>query len=268
LRSLRVIPPKPTKRTAVATRSARQWTRFQRWVDAHSDSRWVFRGLGDVAFPLVPSVGRSKKYQLADEQTLVQIFRKRVAEFLPGPELSDWDALALAQHHGLPTRLLDWTTNPLVAAYFAASSEPGRVPVKRIQASGRAGGAALEATPQKSDVSARIIAYRVTARQVLSDKDTPFVIPEVGFISPRSLTGRIVNQGGIFSVHPHPQSPWQDPLLNSDHVFDIPAESRAFFLRRLFYLGVEPQRVMGGLDGLGARLAWQYTSSVGLGVLK
>ena len=62
-------------------RRTRLWNEFQAWVNAHSDSRWVFRGLGDKAFALTPSVGRRAKYSLADERTILEIFRKRVAEF-------------------------------------------------------------------------------------------------------------------------------------------------------------------------------------------
>lgn len=261
--------PSRLRSNRLTQRRARLWNKFQKWVDAHSDSRWVFRGLGDTGFALLPSVGRSAKYSLANERTTLEIFRKRVAEFLPsGSDLNDWDVLALAQHHGLPTRLLDWTTNPLVAAYFAAQADPMAVKVKRVGAGGRVSGSELAATPPPAAVAARIVAVSVPARMVLSDRDKPFEITTLGFISPRSLTGRIVNQSGVFSVHPQPDTPWLDPLIDPSHLFEIPGESRAFFVRRLFYLGIEPQRIMGGLDGLGQRIAWQYRSSIGLGALK
>lgn len=249
-------------------RRSQLWRRFHDWVDAHSDSRWVFRGLGDVGFELVPTAGRRAGFSSADERTILEIFRKRVAEFNGPLESNDWDALALAQHHGLPTRLLDWTTNPLVAAYFAVASEPKPVLMKRVSASGRAGGDAILATPPQSATTARVVAYRVPASDVLSDKDNPFDVKTVGFVSPRSLTGRIVNQGGVFSVHPQPDVPWTVPLASPSHVFDVPGDVRAFFRRKLFYLGVEPQRIKGGLDGLGERLAWQYRSKIGLGALR
>lgn len=260
--------PAALKSDTLSRRRTRVWREFQNWVDDHSDSRWVFRGLGDSRFSLIPTVGRRPKYTLGDERTIFEIFRKRVAEFIPAAELGDWDFLALAQHHGLPTRLLDWTTNPLVAAYFAAKGDPMQVNMKAVGTSGRVSGASMKATPLASSAPARIVAFRVTAKMVLSDADKPFDITKVGFVSPRSLTGRIVTQSGVFSVHPEPSSAWEEPLSESSHVFDIPGDVRAFFRRKLFYLGVEPHRIMGGLDGLGERLSWQYRSSIGLGALK
>ena len=90
----------------------------------------------------------------------------------------------------------------------------------------------------------------------------------VGFVLPKSLATRIVNQGGVFSSHPEPNIPWTDPLEDDGHIFDIPADTRSYFRRRLFYLGIDDQRIMSGLDGLGARLAWQYNAGIGLGAVR
>src|SRR5688572_9039340 len=87
---------------------------------------WVFRGVGDAhKHQLVPKIGRDPRlYSLPLERVIFANFKRRAPQFINIRGMTEWDLLALAQHHGLPTRLLDWTTNPLVAAYFAVTSEP------------------------------------------------------------------------------------------------------------------------------------------------
>jgi hypothetical protein len=235
------------------------------WLDSHSDSSWVFRGHGDQDFELIPGIGRNK-YDSARERTLLEVFERRAAEFVDLSKMSGWDKLALAQHHGLPTRLLDWTTNPLVAAYFAVTATPKPTLVRRTRSRKKP----FLATPSVPEVGARVVAFRVQSRNIVDqsfDKD-PFTRPDVGFVLPRSLATRIVNQGGLFSSHPTPDLPWTDPLRDPAHVFDIPGDMRGYFQRRLFYFGIDAQRVMSGLDGLGARLAWQHAAGIGLGAVR
>ena len=267
---LRRVPDKAriAKNAKLAKQRLRSWRSFLRWIDNHSNSSWVFRGLGDKSFTLLPTVGRKQPFRTVDERTIFEIFRKRFREYVADPDLNELDILALAQHHGLPTRLLDWTTNPLVAAYFAVSSPPGTVTARKVLPSGNVSTLKATYTPKDSTVDARIVAYRVPSRLILEPKESPFAVTDVKFITPRSLTSRIVNQSGVFSVHEKPSEAWDVPLLSTDDIFDIPAGTRDFFRRRLYYLGVEPQRIMGGLDGLGERLAWQYRSSIGLGAVK
>jgi hypothetical protein len=244
-----------------------RWMDFLAWINRHSDSRWVFRGLGDEQFTLSPTVGRGLHYELAQERALLELFKRRLPEFRGEASFTELDHLALAQHHGLPTRLLDWTTNPLVAAFFAVTANPGPRQVRTVLPSGRSAKALSWATPEPANVAARIVAYRTRSAMSLDPSQDPFGLSGVGFYWPRSVTSRITSQGGLFSVHPTPNVPWSDPLAKTEHLFDIPGEMRGFFRRRLFYLGVDDQRIMGGVDGLGARLAWQYRAKTGLGTL-
>lgn len=242
------------------TKQLRKWRQFQDWIDDHSDSAWVFRGLGDAAFSLVPTIGRIPHYSLSRERSVLASFRRRALQFANDSGFTGWEYLALAQHHGVPTRLLDWTTNPLVAAYFAASALPGERDV-------RIGRRTARAIPQSSAISCRVVATRVRHAFVVdmeSDND-PLGISEIGFVLPRAISNRIGSQSGLFSVHPAPDKPWLDPLGDANHIFDIDGEDRDFFLKRLFYLGVDPLYLMGGLDGLGARAAWQARRGIGLG---
>lgn len=89
--------------------------------------RWVFRGHADRDYTLVPSVGRGRhtsKSRAKYESDLFRIFCREAKGYISTLPTNDWEWLSFAQHHGLPTRMLDWTYNPLMALYFAVEALP------------------------------------------------------------------------------------------------------------------------------------------------
>src|SRR5215510_7828294 len=92
----------------------------------HLRSPYVFRGMDVATWDLVTSLQRLPKKPGTDthliEHSLIRSFRK-YASAGAFDEKTEWYVLAVAQHNGLPTRVLDWTASPLVAAHFACGDE-------------------------------------------------------------------------------------------------------------------------------------------------
>ena len=77
-----------------------------------------FRGLADESRTLVPTLHHNS-IPVSDEVYLMNRFKQNAYEFLVERPQGEWEWMHLARHHGLPSRLLDWTENPLVGLYFA-----------------------------------------------------------------------------------------------------------------------------------------------------
>jgi hypothetical protein len=104
------------------------WDAFLKQITQTPYSNWAFRGERDERWPLYSSLSRYlQNFGVAprawpeQESRILRIFKRKAHQFLnqpPDPD-DDFQWLALMQHHGAPTRLIDFTWSPYVAAFFA-----------------------------------------------------------------------------------------------------------------------------------------------------
>ncbi len=74
-----------------------------------------YRGLSKISHELVPKIGRYKVFKdsgdtLKEEKTMLRLLKQQAIRFIHFTPANDWEWLAIAQHHGIPTRLMDWIT--------------------------------------------------------------------------------------------------------------------------------------------------------------
>jgi hypothetical protein len=255
------------------------------WVESLGlfRSRFVFRGEPSAALRLRTSLQRLGRFAGDIEPHLLRNFRKFAP---PGDAFGDslWNWLALAQHHGLPTRFLDWTFSPYVALHFATdvrSVRPFDGDWKAERPEGRHADDGIvwcvdfrrlhedlparlrrELGREKADLFTSEMLESAVPKledlEKLAKPGRPFAV----FLDPPSLDQRLTNQFALFSFLSDPEAELLDFLERRPEAVRkivISASLRTEVRDKLDQANVTERVLFPGLDGLARWLARYYT---------
>ena len=248
------------------------WTELQDalWEDAWQESLgrfrsdFAFRGRNDAAEELVTSLQRLGGDARTLERHLLRNFR-RYAPSEAAAFDSLWNWLALGQHHGLPTRLLDWTHSPLVALHFVTSDlrqfdRDGvvwMVDYVRAQAETPAPLRAELDEASMNVFTAESLGRVTSGLRELEELGGDFVL----FLEPPALNQRIVNQYALFSLTSRADrrlDEWLEQRPGLARRVVVPAELKWEVRDKLDQANVTERVLFPGLDGLSRWLARYY----------
>lgn len=213
-------------------------------------AQWFFRGHSKLEYKLIPSLYRLRHVldeAFSDwdelEKFLLLKFRQEGAQYFDTRNLNEEDLLSLAQHHGLPTRLLDWTTNPLIALYFSVENN------------------------YKMDSNIWCMGFPSTNN--CHSEGTFFsqrldLLKNGIIIFPHQIDSRIVNQGGCFTVHdsetPLNEDERYKDLLTFNKII-IPSQFKKEIRAELFDMGIHASFIYPNLDSLASRLIYELNET-------
>lgn len=261
------------------------------WNEAISRYRspYVFRGLSDVSYRLETSLMRLRGPYWQLEKHLLRNFRKYAQASMVGKPVGQpdslWHLLAMAQHHGLPTRLMDWTYSPYIALHFALAN------LERFDTDGVIWSVDFEKAhqllpqtfkEQLASEGAQAFTVDLLTSQGRQDHEscsgekafqeyvqtmTQFEDQgKVGefllFFEPPSIDERIVNQYALFSVMPNSRRVVDDWLNHHPELFRriiIPAGIKWECRDKLDQCNITERVLFPGLDGLSSWLKRQYS---------
>jgi hypothetical protein len=226
-------------------------------------ARTVYRGHSSFSWKLTPGLFRIEEIPITampperfEKEYLLGEFQKEAIPFtnyLP-QDVLEW--IALAQHHHLPTRLLDWTESPLVALFFAVNDPNNRE------------------NDEEDGIVWSLAAFVLQGGLFNSFEEIDQAIRNRpnNIYFPRHISPRISAQQGCFTVHSRPEKGGYVPLEERAEAGDrsivltkcvIPAERKAHFRLELNRLGINYFALFPDLDGLSRKLVWDFQNYPG-----
>jgi hypothetical protein len=233
-------------------------------------SNYVYRGLADKTWGLETSLKRLGKASATVEGPLLRSFTKYAK---PGEISSDslWFRLAVAQHHGLPTRLMDWSVSPKVAAHFATYEEEhydkdGAIWCVNVDKAREMLPRMMKQKLSKEQAFLFSIEMLESIKSLNSLKEFDKLSKKhdfVLFFEPPSLDDRIINQGAIMSVMPGVKLDLREFLERAAkrdiyHRIIIPSHLKWELRDKLDQDNVTERMLFPGLDGLSRWLKRYY----------
>jgi len=230
-------------------------------------SPFAFRGLSRLHHSLSSSLVRLASGRMNVRRLEMALLRNFSKYAHSESERADsvWDWLALGQHRGLPTRLLDWTYSPLVALHFASETPvdfnvDGAVwCVNFVEANKR-----LPSRLQRimtKEGSETVTVDMLSAFSTLDDFDVLSRRPFLVFMEPPAIDRRILNQFALFSLMSSPTTTMDDWLRQHPSLCRrvvIPAELKWEIRDKLDQANVNERILFPGLDGLSRWLTRYY----------
>jgi hypothetical protein len=230
-------------------------------------SNYVYRGLWNSHHGLTTSLARLEGPYAALEPHMLRNFRK-YAHSTASPGSSVWNWLAVAQHHGLPTRLLDWTYSPYVALHFATLHMQHEVDstiwaVNYVKAT--------QYLPHRlkevlTDIGANVFTPEILEQVCTSLPELETLQKEdyLVFLEPPSLDARIVHQFALFSLMSRAEaqmSTWLEAHPELYFRIIIPAHLKWEIRDKLDQANITERVLFPGLNGLSEWLRRHYSSN-------
>jgi len=246
------------------------WDDFLRIITGTPYSNWAFRGHRNQAWPLASAIARyfrnfaiDRRAWAQQEGRILRVFKRKAHQFLDQPPAADDDFqwLALMQHHGAPTRLLDFTWSPYVAAYFAlerATTDAAVWALNPVDIS--AGG--IRRSTKSHPVTTRAMDPRRKgnfARYFLQGTREFIWLGE-----PDTMNRRLIAQSGTFVLPGVIDKPieeivprYRDPKHMLAKFIMPAAQLRETGLRELYRMNITRATLFPDLDGLARSLAYE-----------
>jgi hypothetical protein len=253
----------------IPTETIKSTGQFHEVIREHKNeegSGWVFRGQADGSKPPVPTAGREQYFVPPtnrqtnpwfddyDDLYRFRVWQHEVHPYVATLPSSDLEALAFAQHHGLATRLLDWTEHPLVAAFFAVRDEPTKD-----------GGILFHLPIDYADPTLKLpVKDPPPTGHGFQDLDAAVTFGGVSgtLLRTRYFDSRMLNQRGCFTIHCPPDralGPYDEDDGPGCTVkkYVVPASIKEEMQDYLNELGVNDAFVYPDIDGVSWKVNWR-----------